>query len=201
MRIIGLCGGSGSGKSTVAEIFLKHSIHTVSADEVYRKLTSSPSPCLDEICASFGNDAILGGSLNREWLRERVFASDGREMLERLNSITHKYVLSEMRRIAAEYEKAGHKLLVFDVPLLFESGLDKDCFVTVCVLSDVEKRIERTVIRDKLTTEAAKARILSQHTDGWLIKRCDISIYNNGTVEMLEREVDQIIEKIKNMEI
>ena len=94
MKIIGLCGGSGSGKGTVCEIFSKNQIPAIDTDKVYRELTSADSECLRELKKAFGNDIIApNGSLDRRKLATIVFAGDNAaSQLEMLNKISHKFI-------------------------------------------------------------------------------------------------------------
>ena len=106
LKIIGLCGGSGSGKGSVAELFLEYGIPSVDTDAVYHDITSSPSPCLDALVAEFGTDILTpDGALDRKKLSGIVFfGQDSIKRREKLNAISHKYVLAKTREILSVYE-------------------------------------------------------------------------------------------------
>ena len=107
MKIIGLCGGSGSGKGVVANLFLRYGIPGIDTDAVYHQLTSSKSPCLDALVSEFGAEILSDdGALDRRKLSRIVFADNSSsKMREKLNLISHKYVLDSTREILSDYEK------------------------------------------------------------------------------------------------
>jgi dephospho-CoA kinase len=127
VKIIGLCGGSGSGKGYCAEKIAKYHIPTIDTDVVYHSLISSKSECLDELVMTFG-DAILENKItvNRAKLRQVVF-SDPENLLPKLNAITHKHIYKKTDSMIREYEIAGARAVLVEVPLMFESGFDKSC--------------------------------------------------------------------------
>ena len=137
MKVIGLCGGSGSGKGAVSRIFAEIGIPSIDTDAVYRRMTLSDSPCMRALAAEFGKEIInsLGG-LDRARLASIVFNDPSR--LKTLNKIAHSFILDETRRRLAEYSDEGFPAAVVDAPVLFESGFDKECDEIICVLADSE---------------------------------------------------------------
>lgn len=199
MKIIGLCGGSGSGKGMVAELFSVYGIMSVDTDAVYHELTSRKSPCLDEIVNAFGNDILNGdGSLNRKELAKIVFSGEN-SMLKRsmLNRISHKHVLDKTKEIISECEKNGAEIVAIDAPLLFESGFNKECDFIVAVIADSDLRIDRIMARDGIDKNAATLRIKSQLPDSYLIENSDYHLVNNGSFDDLEKQVSNLILKLK----
>ena len=197
MKIIGLCGGSGSGKGVVSEFFLKLGIPSVDTDVVYHEITGRKSACVDELASCFGENIIdSNGGLNRRALSDIVFADGASEKLKLLNQIAHRHILDKTREIIEEYSKNGASAVIIDAPLLFESGFDKECDITVAVVADRDARIDRVVRRDEISTEAAARRIDSQISDSELIKRCDYFVENNGDLSSLEDAVKMIAAKI-----
>ena len=195
MKIIGLCGGSGSGKSFVCSVFNEYGILSINADRVYHDMISTDSECARELISVFGTEISADVGIDRAKLREVVFSSRGK--LKLLNEITHKHILAETRRLISRIsETTDCKALIFDAPLLFESGFDKECDVTVCVVADEQTRINRIIERDSISIEDAKARISSQISNNELIKKCDYSIENNSSVEKLREAVLEIKSKI-----
>ena len=194
MKVIGLCGGSGSGKGVVSDIFKKFNIPAIDTDGVYREITSYDSECMRALVSEFGESVQnADGSLNRAKMRELVFFGENSESNRmRLNEITHSYVLSETEKRIEKYCLEGYRGVIADVPLMFESGFDKKCDVLIAVLADERMRISRIVLRDGISPEQAKARISSQMPSQKLRERTDYVIENNGDLESLEAQVAKI---------
>ncbi len=191
MKIIGICGGSGSGKSTVSACFKKLGGAVFDADAIYHELVDHPSPCVTALAEAFGEGILTEGRLNRDALREIVFSNE--EKLRELNRISHSFVMEEIRRrMAAEMEK-GTPFAVLDAPLLWEAGADEDCDLVVAVIADEEKRVERIMKRDGITEEAARRRISNQICDDELKIRCDAVLYNNGGMDELSEPCKEIL--------
>ena len=199
MHIIGLCGGSGSGKGTVCRLFSELGIPSIDADAVYHRITSSYTPCLAELEEAFGGEVVVNGALDRGALRNIVFSSDNKNnSLKLLNSITLKYVVAEMLEEAKRLELLGHPFVIFDAPLLFESNADKYCSAVISVVADKNLRIERLVSRDGLSYEQVERRIASQLSDEWLIEKSDFVIENNGNFNELKLVVNEIFKKLND---
>ena len=197
MKVIGLCGGSGSGKGAVSKIFAENLIPVIDTDAIYHSITSTPGECLEAISSEFGTGVIKNGALDRPTLAKIVFSSDNSECLRlKLNEITHKFVIAEVERQLSVYEKAGERICVVDVPLLFESGFDKRCDLTVAVVADIETRILRITNRDDIDRESAIARINAQISADVLKKRVDFVIENNSDITDLRLSVLSLIRKI-----
>lgn len=194
MKVIGLCGGTGSGKSSACRFFEEKGINCIDADKVYHELISTDSECTKELIEHFGHAISLSPGIDRNRLRDIVFSSD--DALEHLNRITHKHILSQIRMKIEEAKKEDCLGVIIDAPLLFESGFDKECDLTVCVVSDERNRIERILLRDGISYEAAKLRINAQISNEELIKRCTFSIENNSTENDLRNKVHSLIKVI-----
>ena len=197
MLVIGLAGGSGSGKGTAGKIFEAYGILPIDTDKVYHTLTEKMSPCLKELVENFGNDVILpSGALDRARLGEIVFADF--EKRERLNRITHYHILNEVRELIAAADENGYFAALVDAPLLFESGFDAECDVIISVIADKQTRIKRIVERDGISEERAVVRIQSQLSDEELIARSDYVLENNGDLSELSLRIAEIMNKIKS---
>lgn len=196
---IGLCGSSGSGKGYVCKKFKAYGVEYIDTDKVYRDIAVGGSECVNELCAFFGDEIVSpDGSLDRRELSKRVFEGEGsKERLKVLNEITHKYIRYETVRILEENESKGVIATIIDAPVLFESGFDKMCDVTVCVTAPTELKINRILKRDNIPIEKAKARLQSQLSDGSLRERCDYEIVNDdsGSLE------DEIIKVVRDLGI
>ncbi|MBQ7333672.1 MAG: dephospho-CoA kinase [Clostridia bacterium] len=199
MKIIGLAGGSGSGKSTVCKLFLKNGFTYINTDEVYHRLTSKPSPCLEALTKEFGKEILNSDfSLNREKLASIVFSNDAAEKRKKLNQISHYYVLAETEKIIDSLSQDGFFGVLVDAPLLFESGFDKKCDIIISVIADEKTRISRIVKRDGISQLSAKSRIRAQISDEFLKENSHFIIVNDGDAQDLEARVQEISDKIKN---
>ncbi|MBQ4631074.1 MAG: dephospho-CoA kinase [Clostridia bacterium] len=187
--IIGLTGGSGTGKSTAVETIVNFGFIPIDFDRISRDVSAPGTKCLSEIVFVFGNDILTENkALNRRKLGEIVFADKSK--LEILTGITHKYILEETNNIIASNKNEN---LLFDAPLLFEAGLEKKCDFVISILADRQKRIERICARDLISPESAKNRINSQPDDEFYISKSDYCVYNNSTQKDFKMQIAQII--------
>lgn len=186
VKVIGLCGRSGSGKGFVCEAFLRFGIPSVDTDKVYREIISEKdSPCLKELSEEFGSEILNGeGALDRRALAKIVFASGAEKKLQKLNGITHKYILEKTLSIIEKHEKDGKRAVVVDAPVLFESSFDKICHITVCVTAPDEVCVQRICRRDNISEEDATARLSKQIGNCELLSRCGFSILNDGVSDV-----------------
>ena len=192
MLVIGLTGPSGSGKSRIADIFSEYGLPLIDADRVYHELLIPPSPCLDELADHFGVGILTEkGLLDRRALGRIVFSDP--QALEELNSISHRYVMAEIRRRLEQLRRNGTTAAVIDAPQLFEAGADRDCNVIVSVLADKKLRLERIVRRDGIEPEAAMQRFNAQKTDDFFRTHSDYIIENNDSSERLLPQVRKIL--------
>ena len=197
MKIIGLCGGSGSGKSTVSRLFADYGFISIDTDMVYHELTSSMTDCLRELVAEFG-ESILSDShaLDRRKLAAIVFANGGDKVKHAaLNRIAHKHVLARVRELVSEYENGGYAAALVDAPLLFESGFDRECDAVIAVIADKNIRADRIVLRDSISKQAALDRIAAQISDEFLIENSDYTIQNDD-ISSLPKKVAEVAAKI-----
>jgi len=195
MLVIGLTGPTGAGKGEVASIFSRHCIPVINADCVYHELITPPSSCLQELADVFGKGILLpDGSLDRRTLGGIVFNDPAAR--ERLNTITHRYVMEEVKTRMERFRREGVPVAVFDAPQLFEAGAHKACGAVVSVLADRQLRLERIMARDNITAEAAMRRILAQKSDEFFKTHSDYIIENNGAAETLAPKVHHILEKL-----
>ena len=199
MKIIGVCGGSGSGKGSLCRIFYDLGVPSVDTDAVYHELISGDTPCTRELVSEFGPQILKNGAVDRAVLGKIVFSDENKRL--KLNSIAHKHVLLETSLILEGFRKEGYSYAIVDAPLLFESGFDSKCDFTVGVLADRETRISRITSRDNIVRENAIKRIDSQISDELLSVKCDFTVRNDGSLADLEREARVLYEKMVNEEI
>ena len=195
MKIIGICGSSGSGKSSVCEILLSRGISILDCDVIYHDLINTKTPCLDAIGEEFGFDLISDGKLDRARLRDIVFRSP--EKIASLNKISHKFVKDELKRKLIELNDTKTSCCVIDAPMFFEANLDLWCDFVCAVLTDRSVQIKRICDRDGITPEQAKQRLDNQLSNEFLISKVDFVIYNDKDREHLANECDKMLDAVK----
>jgi dephospho-CoA kinase len=156
--VVGLTGGIGSGKTTVANLFASFGVDLVDADIIAREIVAIGSPALESIAAQFGPDVLLAdGSLNRSWLRTKVFTEPMHKQW--LNTLLHPLIRSEiLRQLAAA--KSPYVLLV--APLLIENGLTALVGQVLVVDVSPETQLRRTSLRDNVAQSQVAAILASQ---------------------------------------
>jgi|SRR3990172_4552040 len=188
MLRIGLTGGIGSGKSTVAELFTRRGVPVIDTDVIARQIVTPGQPALAEIAREFGSDLLdASGQLDRARMRQRVF--DDPTARRRLEAILHPRIRAAVRdQIAAL--KAPYCLIV--IPLLVETGFNEVIDRVLVVDVDEVHQQERTSRRDIVPTNEVQKIMATQATREQRLARADDVIVNNGVVADLEREVDRL---------
>src|SRR2546421_6895687 len=160
MRVLGLTGGIGSGKSLVASFFAQLGAEVLDADRLAREVVEPGQAALEEIAATFGPTILLpDGSLDRARLAAIIFADAAAR--QRLNAITHPRIRLRMEQeVAARRQRAG--VLVLDIPLLFENDLAGSVEKVVVVWVDPRTQLQRLTERDRLSADEAGRRIAIQ---------------------------------------
>ncbi len=184
MFVIGITGGTGSGKTTALEAVRELGGFVIDCDALYHELLAGNKRMLEEIEARFPGTAA-GGAADRKKLGRLVFADP--EALAALNSITHKYVDMEVRRLLEREEAAGRRLAAIDAIALIESGLGRLCNLTVAVIAPEAERIKRLMAREGISEDYARLRISAQKSDEWYRERCDVALVNSGGREEFKR--------------
>ena len=190
--ILGLTGGIASGKSTVSNIFKKYGIYIVDADKIAKEL-GNRKDVIDEIGEKISKTVIdKNGSVDRAKLKEIVFSDKSK--LEILNKIYHPKIREEFKKIKLNSSK--NDIIIFDVPLLFETGMYTLCDKNILVYVNEDIQIERLIARDGITKELAKKIIDSQMSLDEKKSKSDILIENNDSLEELEKKVEMVYKKI-----
>lgn len=201
MLIVGLTGGIGTGKSTVSRAFKeKYKLPIVDADLIAKEVVNPGKSAYSRIVEAFGNEIPNlvnpeDKSLNRAALGNVVFGN--KENLRKLNSIVHPAVRREIFwQIIQAYIKCN-KLVILDVPLLFEAGLNKICGTTITVSCAKELQVKRILSRNPELNEAdVNKRIVSQMSNDERNYRSDLVIDNNRGIEELNKSIDSIVKEI-----
>lgn len=192
MKILGLTGGSGTGKSAACTAFARLGCGIIDADATYRTLCDTCEPMLKEIQNVFGDVFSTDGKLDRKKLGAIVFADA--QKLQQLNAITHPYIRQAARDAFAAYSKRGCLLCIYDAPVLFEGQMETLCDKTCAVLAARNTRIARIVARDAITEEYAALRIDAQKDDAFYRERCDYVVQNDADLDTLYTQVRKIYE-------
>ena len=191
--VYGLTGGTGSGKTTVANYLTEMGYTVVDADLVARSLTEPGSPVLAELAETFGSGIIAeDGTLIRKNLGDIVF--NNKEKLQQLNDIMAPAMDNAFKQAleAASLENPYSKVF-FDAPTLYESGRENMVDKVWVVAAGLETRIKRIMDRDGITREQVLARMASQLPEEDKIRRADVVIYNDGTLEELRQKVEDAL--------
>ena len=189
--IIGLTGGIASGKSTVSKYLAEKGFKVYDADKIAKDISGKKS-VQEEIILTFGNEILdENGNVDRKKLKEIVF--ENKKKLKQLNAIIHPKVIDFYKELK---EQNTDKIIIFDVPLLFESGIDKFCDKILVVISDYKIQLNRIVERDKIDRDLAEKIIKSQLSNEERIKKADVVIENNSSLEDLFEKVERFCETI-----
>lgn len=195
--LLGLTGGIGSGKSTVAAMLTAHGAAVVDADAIARSVTAAGGAAIDPIARAFGAELITPeGALNRDRMRALVYADP--QAKQRLEAIVHPLVGQETDRQAQAALAAGHRCVVFDVPLLVESGRRWRQKVRRVLVVDcpVATQIERVMARNGLSRPEVEKIIAAQASRAQRLAAADIVIHNQDlSLPALGEEVRQVVER------
>ncbi|MHA6260644.1 dephospho-CoA kinase [Sporosarcina sp. CAU 1771] len=192
--IIGLTGSIASGKTTVSNMLKEKGFPIVDADEIARLVVEPGTEVMLKIQAAFGDIVFKNdGTLNREKLGEIIFGDKTER--EKLNAIIHPAIRAEMLRQKNEWITNGSNTIIMDIPLLFESKLGHfvDKILVVSVTPEIQK--QRLMSRNELTEADASARIASQLPIHQKEEGADAVIYNNGTVQESENQLNAILSR------
>ena len=194
MKIIGLTGGTGSGKGFVAERLRKRNAYVMDADVIAHEIIEKGKPAYNEIVKYFGDEILdEDGQIIRRKLGDIVFSDS--EKLAFLNLCTHKYINMEIMRVIKEISPQTDKYtaIVIDAPLLAEAGLADVCDDIWVVYADSEVRIKRIIERDSITEEQARKRIASQKSWEEYKTLGAVIIDNSSDDENVENQLDALI--------
>lgn len=195
MILVGLTGGLASGKSTVAAMLARRGAIVVDADELSRRAVAPGTAGLAQIVDTFGREVLdAGGGLDRSALAAIVFADEKKRRA--LESIVHPEVFRLLGRVVDGY-RATDAVVVFDAPLIVETGFDRACDLVVVVSSPTEAQVARVGRTRGMSEDDARARIASQVSPTDRERHADVVVRNDGTLEKLEEQVDSLWDELK----
>lgn len=186
VRIIGVTGTSGSGKSEACKILVKkYDAELIDADKIAKKLSKRGTVYFNSIVESFGSGIVnKTGELNRKKLANIIYQDEKKR--EELNKLTFLYVVDEIKKIINKTKK---KIIIVDAPLLFESKLDQICDFVISIIANEKVKIERICKRDGITKKEAESRLKAQAPNKFFIENSDYVIYNNNGVDELKEQI------------
>ena len=190
MKVLGLTGGIGSGKSMVLSMFANLGAEVIDADQLAREVVEPGQPALEEIATAFGRDMLMpDGRLDRGKLARIIFADPVARA--RLNAITHPRI---RERMATEMALRGSRpgLLIVDIPLLYENDRSDTVESVIVVWVDSKTQLRRLTERDGLTPDEARQRIAAQMPLDEKRARADLVVDNSGSRENTRRQVEVI---------
>lgn len=190
MRVIGLTGKTGAGKSTVAAFLKEKGCFIIDGDKIARDILLPGEPAIKELALIFGEDIVLhDGNIDRKKLASRAFAD--RESTDRLNAVTHPRITERFVADINKAEKEGFSVAVIDAAALLESDCKNLCSFFVVITAPEDVRLERILRRDGITKEQALTRINAQKDDEYYFSQADHIVRNYGPYN-----IDQELEKL-----
>ncbi|WP_312825918.1 dephospho-CoA kinase [Epilithonimonas sp.] len=191
-KIIGLTGGIGSGKTTVARILEGKGFPVYYSDDEAKNIVNKDSILKEKIIELLGNEAYSDGIYNRKYVAEKVFNDS--ELLEQLNHLIHPAVRIDFEKWVASQNS---EFVFKETALLFELKLNHQCYKSLLITADDNLRIKRTMDRDGKTYREVEAVIQKQMPEKEKCKLADYIIYNNADLESLRVATEGFIEELK----
>lgn len=199
MKTLGVTGGIGSGKTTVCHMLESMGARVFYADMVAKQLMETDPKVRAEIVEAFGPESYTeSGALNRSYLSDKVFGND--DLVAKINKIVHPRVFARFEEEKTRAKKDGVKLLVEEAALIFESGADAHLDVVAVVDSPPYTRIHRVMERDEVPESKVRSRMEHQLPPEELRRRADFIIENDGTIEDLRQQVQQLYDRLVGSE-
>ena len=191
MLVVGLTGGIGSGKSTVAELFAEKNIPIIDADEISHALTQPDGQAYSDLKNWLGNEFFdLQGKLKRKKLREAVFSKP--EILDKLEQLLHPLVEATIKQRIKELSKQTHDYAIVVIPLLVETGMHSLVDRVLVIECPESLQIKRVTTRDSSKVETIKKILAQQINNEERSRHADDIIINSGTIDELKSQVDKL---------
>lgn len=198
--VIGLTGGIASGKSTISSILKAVGWPVIDADLIARQIVMPGSKGLEQIVNRFGLQMLNSdGTLDRKKLGKTVF--DDPKKLSDLDKIEHPLIQEAIDSQLDEFKKQHLPVVVLDVPLLFETGMDEECDLTVLAVVDQATQLKRLMKRDQISKMDAVKKISSQMSLKEKMQRADVIIDNNGTLEQTRSQVAELVDRVSQHQL
>lgn len=191
-----LTGGIGSGKSTVAAGFEQLAVPVLYADRIARETLAPHSPGLAQVISQFGAHLLdPQGALDRAALGKQVFSNPQKR--QKLEAIVHPLVQARFAQQCVEYQQQGHALLVYEIPLVIESGRTLEFDQIISVLAPTATRIARVMARDKLSEALVRERMAAQASDRARVDAADFIVHNDTDLHALQHQIPALLSALK----
>ena len=197
MKVIGITGSSGSGKTTVSKILSeKLNAKTINADEVVKEMQTLGTKYYEEIVETFGEEILLeDGTLNRKLIAEIIFQDELKK--QELDNLTYKYVVEEIK---SQVKNSKEQYVIIDAPLLIEGKLNEICNTVIAVVSCKEEQIKRICKRDNIDEENAKIRLEAQKDNEFYKMNADYIVENDGGKnDEFVGKIRELVQKLQQM--
>lgn len=191
MKVLGLTGPTGAGKTTVLKYLQEKGAQVLDCDKIYYEMLSSHADLRRELEETFGDVFLPDGSLDRPKLGKLVFENEN--AMQKLNTIIYYYMGLEVRRRLVQAKNSGAELAVIDAINLIQSGLGELCAMTVAVTAPEEVRLQRIMARDGIDRAYASSRIRAQENDEFFARHCHAVLFNDGTEEELKEKTECLL--------
>ena len=194
LKLVGLTGGIGSGKSTVGRLVAARGVPLIDADQLAREVVAPGEPALADIAAEWPEVMNPGGHLDRKRLARLIFGDPAAR--RRLEAITHPRISERLEQEVEILAAAGQRLVFYEASLLVESKRHERFDALVVVIASQEQQVARTMARDGSTREEVLAKIAAQLP---LAEKCQVATHvidNSGTLEKTERQVDSLLAEL-----
>lgn len=198
MKIIGITGPTGAGKTTALRAVTDLGGCVIDCDQVYHQLLEESAPMRNELTERFGSGILDSEQrLDRKKLGALVFQD--KALLTDLNTITHRYVCQRVEELLRTAQAEGRPLAAVDAIALIESGLGTLCDAVVGILAPPEVRVRRIMARDGISEDYARMRVKAQQSDAFFQQNCTAILENTGEEAGLTRQAKALFEKIMNL--
>jgi dephospho-CoA kinase len=200
MLKIAITGGAGSGKSTVARMFKELGAEVLDADQIARDAVAVGTSAWQELRRLFGEDFFnQNGTLNRSRLSQRIFADS--EARHRLETLIHPLVAQELQSRVADLERQGARLVLVEVPLLFEAGREEEFDLVIVVAAPKADRIQRLKSRDHRTDEEIRGILQAQWPLADKVARAHYVVENGRELSLTQQQVKIIWDKLQKIRL
>lgn len=199
MKVIGITGHSGCGKSTVTAYLREQGLQGIDADQVSREVLLPGSPCLEQLKNSFGSDIVNEqGVLNRRLLADRAFATP--EGTRRLTEITHPEILRRIHQAVETARRAGERFFFVDGAVIVGTPFQACCDRLVVVTAPYEQSVARICARDGIAPEMARRRLDAQMPEAELLAAADARLVNDSTPQALQQQCRLLLDALRKEE-